>query len=69
MELDLNPGTWTPESQSSLIVLLSPGLTLSLGSEMYSALAKHTSSSKIQILLLILQVHQETLLFISLPSP
>ena len=73
MELDLNPGTQTPESQSSLLALLSPGLTLSLGAGIYSALAKCTSSSKIQILflilLLILQVHEETLLLISLPSP
>lgn len=73
MELDLNPGTQTPESQSSLLALLSPGLTLSLKAGIYSSLAKRTSSSKIQILflilLLILQVHEETLLLISLPSP
>ena len=56
-ELDLNPGTRAPESQPSLLVLLSPGLTLSPGSGIYSALAKRTSSSKLQILLLILQVH------------
>ena len=69
MELDLNPGTQTPESQSSLLALLSPGLTLSLKAGIYSSLAKRTSSSKIQIIFLILQVHEETLLLISLPAP
>lgn len=69
MEVDLNPGTQTPESQSSLLALLSPGLTLSLKAGIYSSLAKRTSSSKIQILFLILQVQEEALLFISLPSP
>ena len=65
----MNPGTQTPESQSSLLALLSPGLTLSLKAGIYSSLAKRTSSSKIQIIFLILQVHEETLLLISLPAP
>lgn len=67
MELDLNPGTQTPESQSSRLALFSPGLTLSLKAGIYSSLAKRTSFSKIQIL--ILQVQEETLLLISLPFP